>query len=85
MGDVGNGVTRDHVLVSRCFQIATLNFLDAFLRIRSQVLVPRDAFTAVELWMGVLHVYTCQDSLSTCQVRETVMLSPSYPPTVLPT
>ncbi|CAM9161574.1 unnamed protein product, partial [Hapterophycus canaliculatus] len=48
-------------------QIATLNFLDAFLRTRSQVVVPSDAFTAVELWMGVVHVYTCQDSLSTCQ------------------
>lgn len=50
-------------------QIATLNFLDAFLRTRSQVVVPRDAFTAVELWMGIVHVYSCQDSLSTCQVN----------------
>eukprot|EP00903_Cladosiphon_okamuranus_P020010 g18380.t1 len=52
---------------SHFVQIATLNFLDAFLRTRSQVVAPSDAFTAVELWMGVVHVYTCQDSLSTCQ------------------
>lgn len=54
---------------SRRSQIATLNFLDAFLRTRSHVVAPSDAFTAVELWMGIVHVYTCRDSLSTCQVR----------------
>lgn len=59
------------LLIPVCWlcQIATLNFLDAFLRTRSQVVAPSDAFTAVELWMGVVHVYTCQDSLSTCEVR----------------
>lgn len=56
---------------ARRYQIATLNFLDAFLRTRSQVLVASDAFTAVELWMGIVHVYTCKDSLSTCQVSTT--------------
>lgn len=53
-------------------QIATLNFLDAFLRTRTQVIAPRDAFAAVELWMGILHVYTCQDSLSTCHVSNAI-------------
>ncbi|CBN78544.1 ATG2 Autophagy-related protein homolog [Ectocarpus siliculosus] len=52
---------------SQFVQIATLNFLDAFLRTRSHVVAPSDAFTAVELWMGIVHVYTCHDSLSTCQ------------------
>lgn len=71
---VGSAVVYVTVLIpsSPCrplSQIATLNFLDAFLRIRSQVVAPSDAFTAVELWMGVVHVYTCQDSLNTCQVR----------------
>lgn len=64
----------------RFSQIATLNFLDAFLRTRSQVVAPSDAFTAVELWMGVVHVYTCQDSLSTCQVR-VVARAQDPPPT----
>ncbi|CAM9374638.1 unnamed protein product [Scytosiphon promiscuus] len=63
----GFSSVQEYLEASLFVQIATLNFLDAFLRTRCQVLVPSDAFTAVELWMGVVHVYTCQDSLSTCQ------------------
>lgn len=73
----------DAPLLFRCVhfpQIATLNFLDAFLRTRSQVVAPSDAFTAVELWMGVVHVYTCQDSLSTCQVRTVARAQDPPPP-----
>ncbi|CAM9138705.1 unnamed protein product, partial [Choristocarpus tenellus] len=58
---------QDYLEGSEFVQIATLNFLDAFLRTKSQVETPSDSFLALELWMGVIHMYTCQDSLNTTQ------------------
>lgn len=51
-------------------QLATLNFVDAF--VRCQVggppkPFPNDPMVNVELSMGLLHVYTCGDSLQTLQ------------------